>query len=38
MEVCKGKGKGILGREAGTSKGPQAEKYRLLKAARVVWG
>lgn len=37
MEVCpvngkdKGEGKGILGREAGRSKGPQAERYSSLR-------
>lgn len=37
VEVCpvngkdKGEGKGILGREAGRSKGPQAERYSSLR-------
>lgn len=34
MVVYKEEGKGILGREADTSKGPQAERHRLLRAAR----
>ena len=38
MEVYKVEGRGIRARGPGTSKGPQAERHRLLKAARVVGG
>lgn len=36
MVVYKEEGKGILGREADTSRGSQAERYRLPWAARMV--
>lgn len=38
MEVYKVEGRGIRARGPGMSKGPQAERHRLLKAARMVGG
>ena len=38
MEVYKVEGRGIRARGPGMSKGLQAERHRLLKAARMVGG